>query len=406
MRVAIIHYAAPPVVGGVETVIARQAELIQRAGHEALVLAGRGAAWNERIPVYIYPRFDSRHPDVLELKACLDRGEIPSDFEQVVKATQDDLAEALAGVDVLIAHNVASLHMNLALTTALQRFSQQPHAPRLILWHHDLAWATPRYQAELHEGWPWDLLRQAWPGAVQVVVSQARREEYAALTALPEESIHVVPAGVDLVDFFRLTPGAVSLYEKLHLAEASPLLLTPVRLTPRKNLEQGLYILAALRQEMPQAQLVITGPPGAHNPANDSYLRTLRNLRQSLDLQNAVHFLAEYHPEGLAPGEVIDFYHLCDALLLTSREEGFGIPILECGLARLPIFCTDLSPLKALAGPWATYFSPDASAAEVAAAISARLEAESVYQLRSRVRKEFTWQAIYRSQIAPLLEEK
>lgn len=406
MRVAIMHYAAPPVVGGVETVIARHAELIRNAGHEVTVLAGRGAAWDERIPINVYPRFDSRHPEVLELKACLDRGEVPADFEQVVQAAQADLEEGLAGVDVVIAHNIASLHMNLALTAALQRTSQQPSAPRLILWHHDLAWTTPRYQPELHSGWPWDLLRQAWPGVTQVVVSQARREEFAALTGLPEESIHVIPAGVDLVNFYRITPGAWSLYQKLHLAGASPLLLSPVRLTPRKNLEQGLQILAELRKLMPQAQLVVTGPPGAHNPANDSYFRSLRSLRQSLNLQGAAHFLAEFRPDGLAPAEVIDFYHLADALLLTSREEGFGIPILEAGLAHLPIFCTDLDPLQALAGPWATYFSPQDPPAEVAGAIHARLDAESVFQLRRRVRGEFTWQAIYTSQIAPLLEGK
>jgi glycosyltransferase involved in cell wall biosynthesis len=405
MRVAIIHYAAPPVVGGVETVIARQAELIRQGGHEVVVLAGRGSTWDERIPVIVYPRFDSRHPEVLELKACLDRGEVPSDFEQVVEAAQADLEEGLAGVDVVIAHNIASLHMNLALTAALQRYSQKASAARVILWHHDLAWSTPRYQQELHAGWPWDILRQAWPGVTQVVVSQARLEELSALTGLAEEEIRVIPAGVDLVDFFRLTLGAWNLYQKLQLATAQPLLLTPVRLTPRKNLEQSLQILAELRKRLPQAQLVITGPPGAHNPANDTYFRALKNLRQSLKLQGAAHLLAEFRPEGLTSAEVIDFYHLADVLLLTSREEGFGIPILEAGLGRLPIFCTNLDPLQDLAGPYATYFSPDDLPGKIAESISARLETEPVYQLRRRVRGEYTWQAIYASQIAPLLEE-
>ena len=33
MNITLIHYASPPVVGGVETVLARQAELFARAGH-------------------------------------------------------------------------------------------------------------------------------------------------------------------------------------------------------------------------------------------------------------------------------------------------------------------------------------------------------------------------------------
>jgi glycosyltransferase involved in cell wall biosynthesis len=391
----------------VESVLSRQAELFCQAGHQALVVAGRGATWDERIPVIVIPRLDSRHPEVLELKACLDRGDVPTDFEQVVAAAQADLAEALTGVDVVIAHNVASLHKNLALTAALYRFSQAPGAPRLILWHHDLAWTTPRYQPELHPGWPWDLLRTAWPGVTQVVVSQPRRAELARLMDIPEEGISVIPAGVDLQEFLRVSSGGWSLYERLGMASAQPLLLTPVRLTPRKNLEQGLRILKALRAAgMPGAQLVITGPPGAHNPKNEPYFRSLRDLRHSLGLGSAVHLLAEARPEGLYTQEVVDFYHLADALLLTSREEGFGIPILEAGLARLPIFCTGLDPLRDLAGGWATYFSPDDAPQAVAGAIANRLAQDPIYQMRLRVRSEYTWQAIYQRCITPLLESQ
>ena len=68
--------------------------------------------------------------------------------------------EELKGCDVLIAHNVASLQKNLALTAALHEAYKMPGFPTLILWHHDLAWTTPRYRDELHEGYPWDLLRK------------------------------------------------------------------------------------------------------------------------------------------------------------------------------------------------------------------------------------------------------
>ena len=74
-------------------------------------------------------------------------------------------------VDILIAHNVCSLNKNLALTAALYQLHTSKKLPRLILWHHDLAWTTPRYQSELHDGYPWDLLRQDWGDITHVVVS-------------------------------------------------------------------------------------------------------------------------------------------------------------------------------------------------------------------------------------------
>jgi mannosylglucosylglycerate synthase len=405
MDIALLHYAAPPIVGGVEQVIAHQAELLTAAGHRVRLLAGRGAAWDARIPVTVVPGFDSRDPEVLEIKAALDRGEIPPAFAALAETLLAHLRETLAGVDLVIAHNVASLNKNLALTAALCQLAQTTGAPRLILWHHDLAWTTPRYQSELHPGWPWDLLRTPWPGVLQVTISPARQQELAALLGLPLEAVHIVPNGIDLARALRLSESGWKLARKLNLAERSPLLLTPVRVTRRKNLELALHVAAALRQVLPGAALVITGPPGAHNPANWTYLQELQALRDRLDLRGTAFLLAEERSEGLSEAEVTDLYLLSDALFLPSREEGFGLPILEAGIARLPIFCTDLAPLQTLAGEWAAYFSPDADPQAVAGSIARRLEADPLYQMRRRIKLDYSWEAVYRRSFAPILED-
>ena len=405
MEIAILHYAAPPIVGGVEEVIAHQARLFSAAGHRVRVIAGRGAAWDAAIPVIVFPLLDSRHPQVLEIKSQLDQGILPPSFQALEESIYQGLCEHLAGVRLVIAHNVAALHKNLAFTAALARFAAAPHAPRLVLWQHDLAWTAPRYQAELHPGWPWDLLRQPWPGALQVTISPARQAELADLLRVPLERVRVIPNGIDLAAALRISSSGWDLIRQLGLHQAAPLLITPVRVTRRKNLELGLRILAALRALAPGAALVVTGPPGAHNPANASYLEELAALRGQLGLNGSAHLLAELRPDGLSEAEVIDLYQLADGLLLPSREEGFGLPILEAGLARLPIFCTDLAPLRELAGPWATYFSPDGDPAAIAAAIHAHLQESPAYQMRRRVKFEYSWEAIYQRYLSPLLED-
>jgi glycosyltransferase involved in cell wall biosynthesis len=404
MKIGLIHYAAPPVVGGVETVLARQAAQLAKAGHQVRILAGRGETWDARIPVDVLPRIDSRYPNILKMKGTLDAGKVPDQFNQFVEQIQNEIQRATAGMDWLIAHNVASLAKNLALTAALFNISQQPNGPRIILWHHDLAWTTPRYQDELHPGYPWDLLRTPWPGVKQVVVSEARRQELAELMGLPLEQISVIPAGLDMADFLGLDPEAMEFYKNLNLEDAAPILLAPVRLTRRKNLELAVNTLAKLRLKLPKAVLIITGPPGAHNPTNQVYLENLEELRSELGLVGAVHLLGELVPDGLPGPTVAEFYRLADALLLTSREEGFGIPILEAGLSRMPVFCTDLPPLRALAEECATYFSPDENPIYIAMLIAKKLTNDPSYQLRVRVRQEYTWDAIYRRMIAPLLE--
>lgn len=403
MHVALLHYAAPPVVGGVENVLGQQARLLADAGHTVRILAGRGAQTDPRIPFIYLPLLDSTHPQVLEIKASLDAGYIPAEFAALVDTLSAELAAALQGCQVLIAHNVAALNKNLALTTALHRLSRQP-APRLILWHHDLAATTPRYQAELHPGYPWDVLRTPWAGVTQVVVSQARQTELAGLYGIDLSGIQVVPNGVDLPAFFKLETQTRRWLDELRLIEAAPLLLLPVRITPRKNIELALRALAALRRAHPAATLVVTGPLGPHNPANRRYFERLAALRAELNLGGAAHFLAELTQEYLPDAVIADFYRLADALLLPSREEGFGIPVLEAGLAGLPVFCADIPPLRALGGLLADYFSPDAEPEQVAGLVARRLEASPVYRLRLRVRQGYSWQGIYTRYLQPLLE--
>ncbi len=404
MKIILLHYAAPPVVGGVEEFVGKQGHQLIRAGHQVRILAGRGETWNPYLPVERVALIDIRHPHILKAKSCLDKGEVPIEFEPLVERILGDLRRAAAGIDLIIAHNVASLNKNLALTAALYRLSQSPLSPRIILWHHDLAWTTGRYQPELHDGWPWDLLRTPWPGVKHVVLSQARREELAKLLSLPEDQIAIVPGGIDLPEFLDLGPRTMALVSKLQLINAGPILLVPVRITRRKNLELAVKVLGSLRQMLPQAALVVTGPVRNNNSANAAYFKEIKALREKLDLQKSAHFLAEFVPEGLTDAMVADFYRLADVLLLTSREEGFGNPLLEAGLGRLPIFSTDLPPFRALANGWASFFSPDDDSERIAGAIAARLEDDPVYQMRTRVRSEYTWERIYHQLLAPVLE--
>jgi glycosyltransferase involved in cell wall biosynthesis len=400
LHIALIHYSAPPVVGGVESVLAQQARLMAQAGHTVRILAARGAPISDQIQFISLPLIDSRHPRVLAAKAQLDRGTVPDDFEPLTSEITRELQTALTGADVLIAHNVCSLNKNLMLTAAIQRLDR----PRKILWHHDLAWTTPRYQAELHDGYPWDLLRTDW-GARHVVVSELRQRELAELLHIPLESIAVVPNGIDQAVFFKLSPITLSLLQQIDLTRAAPILLLPVRLTPRKNIELALHALAAVRRELPEAILIVTGPLGPHNPANAAYFARLKDLRAELNLSGAAIFLAELNDTYLPDDVIADFYRLADALFMPSREEGFGIPVIEAAFSRLPVFCADIAPLRALGQTDAAYFSPDDDPDRVARLIADRLQRDVVYQFAVRARRSFAWDNIYRTHLAPLLEE-
>jgi glycosyltransferase involved in cell wall biosynthesis len=403
MKISILHYSVPPIVGGVESVIAHHARLMSADGHDVNLIAARGEALDEKITITKIPLADSRHERINQVKAQLDKGEVTKDFESLRDELMNELQKALKDTNVLIAHNVCSLNKNLALTAALYKLHIEKKLPKLILWHHDLAWTTPRYLPELHNGYPWDLLRTDWENITHVVVSELRRKELADLMKLDSKSIHVIPNGVDASRFYKLESQTQNLIQQTNLLDNAPILLLPVRVTPRKNIELALRTLSELKKEYPQTALVVTGPLGPHNQDNVKYFDKLKKLRKELNLENSAHFLAEL-VDTFLPDEVIaDFFRIADALIFPSREEGFGIPLIEAAYSHLPAFCADIPPLRELGLEDVTYFSPDEKPNLVANLIADYFKNSTTAKLSMRARLNFRWEAIYRQHIVPIL---
>jgi glycosyltransferase involved in cell wall biosynthesis len=405
MKIILLHYSAPPIVGGVESVIGHHARFMADDGHEVCIVAGRGEQMEERVGFVQVPLADSRHPVVLSIKEQLDHGIVPGEFSAYVEELTGILREVFSGADCLIAHNVCSLNKNLILTAALKRISEDGKHPRMIFWHHDLAWTTPRYRHELYEGAPWDFLRTAWTGVEQVTISRFRQQELASLLNIPEKEIWVIPNGVDVSRFLKFEPFTSNLVDRLDLVNACPILLLPVRITPRKNIELALQVVSGMRDRYPTVMLIVTGPLGPHNPSNVEYFKKLQSLRESLSLERNVLFLAELVPEFLPDEVVSDFYKLADALFLPSREEGFGIPVLEAGLSGIPIFCADIPPLRDLGLDYVSYFSPGGSPSEIASMIVEQSSSSSLFGFRTHVRSHYAWREIYGKQIKMLIRK-
>ena len=407
-RVAILHYAGPPGIGGVEATIAAHAQALAADGRAVRIVSGHSALDVPGVAVLNNPALGSRGPQPERIAAG---GVASPAFGALVDEVTIWLAEALAGVDVAFVHNVLTLHKNLAFTAALRRLHDQGRAPRLVAWCHDFAWRDPLYAPELHAGPPWDLLHTPWPGVQYVAVSADRRAILAGMLGLAAEDVALVSPGVDLAAFLKLEADTVALCERLGLLAASPLLLLPARITRRKNIELAVQIVAALGRLGLAPRLVVTGPPGPHNPANAAYLARLEALRDEAGAGNAVVFLhqrfrdAAGQPRPVSDAMLADFFRLADALLFPSAYEGFGIPIIEAGLAGLPIFCSDIAPFREIAGGEITRFGlsepPDAIAARLAEALRASPQA----RLRQRVRHRYTWDAIYRHAVVPLLRD-
>lgn len=401
-RVAILHYSAPPIIGGVEATIGAHVRLLISHGYEVKIIAGRGEEQDPRVTFVGLPEIDSRHPRVEAVNRELNAGLVSTEFNALSESIELALADALADADVCLAHNVVTLHKNLALTAALYRLATQ-EGWRLVAWCHDFAWDDPIYAKDVHPRMPWDLMRNPWPKVKYVVVSNSRRTDLARLLNIAAEQIAVIPPGIDEVQFFAVTETTARWGKDLGLLGAAPLLLLPARVTRRKNIELAIGITGALRDIGLRPKLLVMGPLGPHNPKNRAYLDELYALRRKLGLDSQVIFLQEHG--AVDDPTRRDLYALADALVFPSLREGFGIPMLEAGIARLPIFCTDIPAFRESAGEYAHYFDPEDSPAAIAARMADFFSNDTAYQLKQRVRDGYTWDQIFTDRIAPMLVE-
>lgn len=414
LKIAMLHYSAPPVVGGVEMVMQQHARLLSLAGHQVTVFSGRGEQDESVVSLIKNPLFDSSHVEIISIKKKLDQGLIPASFLKIKDELLEFLRQRISLYDVLIAHNICSLHKNLPLTAALHEFVQEPDAPPLIAWHHDLAWCNSQYKNELYDTWPWDLLKKSWHKRWQlhVAVSEMRRRQISLLFGLPENSITVIPSGLDWKTFLSIGDQTEEIIRKLDLLAAHPLFLLPARITRRKNIELAMQVMGSIKDTFPNAVLLVTGPPGPHNPGNASYFEELLILRDMLGLgsgrndgqdKSRVIFLAE-NDDSYLPDEVIaDLFRFSDALLIPSAQEGFGIPILEAGLVGMPIFCSDIEPFRETAGEWAVFFDLKENPQDIAARIIEKLNSNTQLDLKAHIKQHYTWDQVIKNKINPVI---
>jgi glycosyltransferase involved in cell wall biosynthesis len=410
---AILHYTAPPVVGGVEAVIQAHVEIFTQAEYPVTVIAGGGeqAALPSDVSFIQIPEMDSQHSQVARMSSQLERGVVPSTFEDMVDRLIGGLTPLLSRFDTIILHNLFTKHFNLPLTAALHSLLDRGKLGRCIAWCHDFTWTSPSSGSKVHPGYPWDLLRTYREDVTYVVVSQRRQHALAALFNCPPERIRVVYNGVNPETLLGLSAEGGDLVGSLGLLESDLALLMPVRVTRAKNIEYALHLAAVLKARGCRLKLVVTGPPDPHDGESMAYFRGLQALRQQLDVEEEMRFVFESGPDPDQPfiidEQVVgDLFRVSDVVFMPSHREGFGMPVLEAGLVGVPVVCTDVPAAEEIGGNDVIVFDADQDPAQLAKRILTWAENDTVHRLRRRVRQYYTWNAIFHRDIKPLLDGK
>jgi mannosylglucosylglycerate synthase len=393
MKIGILHYTSWPVIGGVETVIRQHALLLSRHGHEVSVFSGEGAAFSKQVPSIIFRELNTRDPRVKAAQQEAFSGHPGRAYFQLIERLKSLLAPLFAKFERLIVHNLFTMQFNMAATQALTTFADQ--GKKLIAWTHDLAANNSDYQIPVQQ--PFDLIRGCHPNVKYVTISEARAMEFNKLTG--SHVTAVIPNALDFFDACGITPEVAQLVGDE--PADSVLLFYPTRIVPRKNIGFALQIAAAMQASGLRVRLMISGASDPHNASSATYFAGLKKLAGELRIQNSVFWVNDlfYVDER----QLRSLYMVADALLFPSKQEGFGLPLLEAAAYRLPIFCANIEPLKSITPSGTVLFDLRDAPRNIADRIGRALAQDEIFKNRKQLFRDYSAETLYFRKMEPLL---
>ena len=160
----------------------------------------------------------------------------------------------------------------------------------------------------------------------------------------------------------------------------NPLFLMVGTIEPRKGHDFVLSAFETLWQSGIDARLCIAGKEGWQVE------KTMRRLREHPQLNKKLFLI-----EKFTDAEINQCYAAATALIAASTAEGFGLPIVEAALHKVPVLASDIPVFREVGGDGARYFSL-ASPEHLASAIKTMLQmsAEEKASMATKIRT-LTW---------------
>jgi len=215
-----------------------------------------------------------------------------------------------------------------------------------------------------------------------IAISEATRADVVRYYHLADSRIAVIPFGV-----------APQLFT-LDREHTEPILLCVSTLHPHKNLER---LIRAYARKTRVHKLVLAGMRGFRAAAIEESIARL-------GIQDSVRITG-----WLPRSELYALFARARAFVYPSTFEGFGMPVLEALAAGIPTACSEIAPLREVAGNAALFFDPlDEDA--IALALDRIMEDEALRTELGKAGPErarlFTWEITARRTLDVLLEAR
>jgi len=317
MRIAMFSWESLHSIflGGLGVHVTELAAGLQRRGHEVHVITRRKQTQNS------YDWIDGVHYH------RIDHEVVEGDFV----ATMDKMCQSMADKFADITNMVGKfdlLHAHDWLTGNALKYSMQRFGTKGILSMHSTEYG--RDGNVFYEGFAHDVRdceAEACFHADQIIcVSGFLAAEVERIYAVPHDKIHVVPNGVNYHAFDGLIdPAAIK--AEYGIAPMAPTIFAAGRMSLQKGMDMLVEAVPMILASYPETKFIISGS----GPEKDHVVR----VAQEIGAMNNIIFL-----ESLPRQKYIDLIRAVDIVAVPSRNEPFGIVVLEAWAAGKPVVCT------------------------------------------------------------------
>lgn len=274
-----------------------------------------------------------------------------------------DMQSLVAVRRLLCMHRPALLHTHMAKAGSVGRVAastlgQRPRTVHTFHGHVLEGYFRPSVQRAIVEA----ERRLARRTDVLIAVSVEVRDELLALGVGRPSQFEVVPLGLDLSTFLAVQEPSGRLRATLNLPPSAPLVGVSGRLVPIKD---HVTLLDAMRL-LPGVHLAVIG---------DGELRpSLELAARTRDLEGRVHFCGWWDDMAAALSDL-------DVVVLTSRNEGTPVALIEASAAARPVVATDVGGVCSVVEDGTTGFlAPPGDSEAIAARIGRLLAAPALAQ--------------------------
>ena len=409
-KIAFLHFAYPPNIGGVESFIKEQSEIFFSLGYDVLILTGSGKNNNKSIRLVEITQLQSLYnTDPQLLEEILSKGINNDGFKKLSNEIEAKINEFLFDREIIIVHNMLSLIFNVPFIFAFKEYIKKHPGKKVISWVHDHKYiGFDRIRINdfsLHKDVS-TLITEKIAGVTYVTISETLKRLLTKVTNLEYSEITVISNGINIKEFLEIDDDIWRLVEEKSLRNKFPIILSPVNIIDRKNIEYSLDIIYNLKKLYPNLIYIVTGMV-SHYKEREKYYQSLLKKIKELELENNVLFLSQHIKRSMHKSEIHDFYSLCDMIFYFSKSENFGLPLLEATLAKTPILLSNLDVFKEIGNENFSYVDTEkTSAKEAAKNIVDLLENNKIILMNRIVKDNYDLTDIVKKNLIPLINKK